>query len=161
MRIVYIAGPFTAPTAWEVEQNVRAAEEVGLFVAKAGAMPIIPHANTRFFTGLCTPEFWYAGTLELLRRSDGIMLLPNWRASVGATAEREEALQLGKAVWEFDRFDFQPDGARGYLYLKIFVTWVEERCEACDNKKDEHHELQDGDKTSLFCDTLGNNRYEP
>jgi hypothetical protein len=68
VKLVYIAGPFTAATPWRVEQNVRRAEEAGLWVAEHGAMPVIPHANTRYFHGECTPEFWYEGTLELLRR---------------------------------------------------------------------------------------------
>ena len=109
MKLVYIAGPFTAPNAWAIEQNVRKAEEAGLWVAEHGAMPIISHANTRFFTGLCTPEFWYAGTMELLRRCDGIMLLPNWELSHGAFREAGEAERLRLKVWDYARFLYRED----------------------------------------------------
>lgn len=51
MKIIYIAGPFRASTAWGIAENVRAAERVGLEVARAGAMPLIPHANTAHFHG--------------------------------------------------------------------------------------------------------------
>ncbi len=51
MKIIYIAGPYRAPTAWRIAENVRAAERVGLEVARAGAMPLIPHANTAHFQG--------------------------------------------------------------------------------------------------------------
>lgn len=102
MKLVYIAGPFSAPTAWAIEQNVRRAEEVGLRVAGYGAMPVIPHANTRYFHDQFTPEFWYEGTLELLRRCDGIVLFGDWASSKGAAAEREEARVLGLAAFVFE-----------------------------------------------------------
>ena len=91
MRLAYIAGPYTAKTAWEIEQNVRRAEEWGLAVAKCGVMPLIPHTNSRFFHGLLTPEFWYLGTLELLKRSDAIILIPGWSLSTGARGEKKWA----------------------------------------------------------------------
>lgn len=36
MRIIYVAGPFRGSNAWEIEQNIRRAEAVGLAVAKVG-----------------------------------------------------------------------------------------------------------------------------
>jgi len=104
MKVVYIAGPFTGKTPWDVEQNVRVAEEAALHVAKLGAMPLCPHSNTRFFHGQCTPAFWYEGTLELLRRCDAIMLIGNWCTSRGALAEKAEAERLELPV--FYRSDY-------------------------------------------------------
>jgi hypothetical protein len=100
MKVVYIAGPFTGATAWEVECNVRRAEEMALAVAEAGAMPLCPHTNSRFFHGQRNPAFWYAGTMELLRRCDAIVLIKGWRKSTGSIAEREEALRLGLTVFD-------------------------------------------------------------
>jgi hypothetical protein len=94
MKVIYIAGPFRAPTAWGIEQNVRRAEEVGLIVARAGAMPLIPHTNTRFFHGECTEQFWVDGTLELLRRCDGAIFIPGWEESSGARGEYRLAGEL-------------------------------------------------------------------
>ena len=91
MKVIYIAGKFTAPNSWQRAQNIRAAEIVGFAVAQAGAMPLIPHANTAHFDGTCSPEFWYEGTLELLRRSDAVMLVPEWEDSRGVKPELEEA----------------------------------------------------------------------
>jgi len=99
MKVVYIAGPYSGPNAWAIEQNVRRAEEVGLFVAECGAMPLIPHTNTRFFHGLLTEAFWYAGTMELLKRCDGIMLINGWKESKGAVAEYEGAIEFGKMIF--------------------------------------------------------------
>jgi hypothetical protein len=100
MRIVYIAGPFRGPTAWDIERNVRAAEELAFEVFQLGAMPMIPHANTRFFHGQGPDLFWLEGTLELLRRCDAMILTPDWRRSTGASVERLEALKRGIHVFE-------------------------------------------------------------
>ena len=51
MKLVYIAGPFRAPTPWGIEENVRHAERHAFEIAKLGAMPVCPHANTRHFDG--------------------------------------------------------------------------------------------------------------
>jgi len=87
MKLVFIAGPFTGPTAWDIAQNVRRAEELGLEVARAGFMPVIPHANTALFHGQCTEEFWYEGTRALLCRCDMLIRLPGWESSKGAKCE--------------------------------------------------------------------------
>jgi hypothetical protein len=99
MKVVYIAGPFRGSNAWEVEKNIREAEEFGFRVAQLRAMPLIPHANTRFFDGTLTGEFWLEGTIELMRRCDAILLLPTWEQSEGARAERKEAERLGLQVF--------------------------------------------------------------
>ncbi len=100
MKIVYVAGRFRAPNGWLIEQNARRAEEAGLSVAEAGAMPLIPHCNTRHFHGLMDEAFWVEGTIELMRRADAVLLVPGWYSSVGATAERKEALRIGLPVFE-------------------------------------------------------------
>jgi hypothetical protein len=99
MKVVYIAGPFTGKTAWDVECNVREAEKIALQVAKAGAMPLCPHTNSRFFYGQCTADFWYDGTLELLKRCDAIVMLPNWQASKGSLMEHTYAKEHGMQVF--------------------------------------------------------------
>jgi hypothetical protein len=87
MKVVYVAGPFRGPNAWEVEINIRAAECLGYRVAEIGAMPVIPHANSRFFNGTLTDRFWLDGTLELLLRCDAAIFTDDWKRSSGATKE--------------------------------------------------------------------------
>lgn len=99
VKVVYIAGPFRAETAWGIECNIRRAEELGWWVAFLGAMPLIPHANTRFFHGSMPDEFWLKGTLELMRRCDAVALVDGWEASSGARVEVEEARRLGIPVF--------------------------------------------------------------
>lgn len=64
MKLIYVAGPYTAPTRDGVEANIAAAERVGIVIAKLGGMPVIPHANTAHpeFEHIGTSEFWYEGT---------------------------------------------------------------------------------------------------
>ena len=95
MYTVYIAGPFRGADSWRVEQNIRRAEELAMAVAEVGFNPICPHTNTRFFNGTLTDEFWLAATMETLRRCDAVLFTEDWRRSVGARAELEEARRLG------------------------------------------------------------------
>lgn len=99
MKVVYLAGPFRASTAWGVEQNIRSAEERALRVAEMGASPLCPHTNTRFFDGTLNGEFWLAATLELMRRCDAVLVCPGWQNSAGTRGEIEEAARLGIPVF--------------------------------------------------------------
>ena len=101
MKVVYIAGKFRGANAWEIEKNIRWAEQYGMEVAERGAMPLIPHSNTRFFHGTLSDTFWLDGTLELLRRCDAVYCVRGWQESTGARMEVAEAERLGKPVFEF------------------------------------------------------------
>ncbi len=99
--IVYIAGPFRADTAWEIAQNVRAAEQWGLHVATWGAIPIIPHSMYHLYHGTLSDEFWVDATLAVLRSFAlhsahfAVLVLDHelgerWRHSVGTVGEVAE-----------------------------------------------------------------------
>jgi hypothetical protein len=100
MKVVYVIGPYRGKTHWEVVENVRRAEQLGLKVAMLGAMPLIPHKNTENFDGLLDDDFWLEGTKELLRRADAAITvealdLP-WRYSVGSAGEVKEMVDVLK-----------------------------------------------------------------
>ena len=99
MKLVYIAGRFRGATPWDVEKNIRAAEEVGFEVATLGAMPVIPHSMTRYFDKTLTDAFWLAGTMELLSQCDAVMTVANHAESKGAAAELAAARADGKPVF--------------------------------------------------------------
>jgi hypothetical protein len=99
MFVVYVSGPFRAGTNYYAqEQNIRAAESVGLEVAKAGMVPLIPHTMYRFFQGALPDAFWLEGTLRLVRHCQAVILVGNYMASLGALAEKEEAEKYGIPV---------------------------------------------------------------
>lgn len=100
MKVIYVAGRFTAPDTWQRMRNVRRAEALGYAVAELGAMPLIPHANTANFDGTFSIEFWYEGTLELLRRCDAMILVPGHEGSKGVASEIAEAKRLHLPVFE-------------------------------------------------------------
>jgi hypothetical protein len=106
VKLVYIAGPFTGSTAWQIECNVRRAENAGLEVARLRAMPVIPHANTRYFHGELDPEFWYEGTAALLARCDAALFIGGWTDSKGCVHERDLCHELGIPMF-FNRVDLE------------------------------------------------------
>lgn len=93
MKVVYVAGPFRGPNAWEIERNIRRAETLALEVWRMGAAVICPHTNTRFFQGAADDDVWLKGDLELLSRCDAVLMTPDWGKSSGATAEHLFASQ--------------------------------------------------------------------
>lgn len=120
MKLVYIAGPFS-PTARQrtriaecspgsrriaehncIRANITKAEGLALLVADSGHMPVCPHTNTGHpdFLKLQTPEFWYNGTLELMRRCDAIALVDGWEESNGACREVIEACARKLGRWQ-------------------------------------------------------------
>lgn len=95
-KLVYIAGPYRAPTRWGVEKNIHAAENLAIGVATLGAFPVCPHANARqYFGDVQTPEFWLTGTLKLLEKCDAVIFVSGWKQSEGATNEYKRAQEIG------------------------------------------------------------------
>lgn len=99
MRIIYIAGPYRAPTEYGVYCNIQKAERVALEVWKAGYAAICPHKNTAFFGGACPDSVWLEGDLEILRRCDAVLLMDGWYYSGGAIAEYREAVRIGLPIF--------------------------------------------------------------
>ncbi len=92
---IYIAGPFSAPTAAEIENNILAAEAT---MAEALRHPnfrqdisfIVPHSIGRNFKfGPGSPEYWYKATESMLLGCDGLLLVAGsaWRKSKGTRNE--------------------------------------------------------------------------
>ena len=101
LPLVYITGPFRSATLLEVQHNVERARDVGLAVAqRTGGYPVIPHMMTSEFDKSMTDDFWLAGTMELLRRCDAVMLMSTWELSSGARAEQAEAERRGIPVFD-------------------------------------------------------------
>ena len=91
MKLIYIAGPFRASNAWEIEQNIRRAEAASLEVWRMGAACICPHTNTRFFQGAAPDDVWLEGDLEILSRCDAVLLVGDWKSSTGTKREITKA----------------------------------------------------------------------
>lgn len=95
-RVVYVAGPIRAPSAWQREQNIRRAEAAALEVWRMGAAPICVHAAGRFYDEEeARRDGWLEADLELVRRADAVLLVDGWDVSEGAQGEKREAERLG------------------------------------------------------------------
>lgn len=101
IKLIYIAGPYTAPSLHELRTNINQAWECAIPVARHGGMPVIPHMNSAYFDDLQPPAFWYAATMRLLETCDAILLMPGWEMNKGAIKERERAIELGLRVFYF------------------------------------------------------------
>lgn len=99
MHTIYIAGPYRAATAWDIEQNIRRAERDAMTVAEAGHAFVCPHTMTRHMDGTITDDYWLAMTIELMRRCDAVLVGDGWASSEGTCAEVEEAKRLGIPVY--------------------------------------------------------------
>lgn len=117
--VVYVAGPYRAPTVWQVTRNIERAREAGLEVAKLGAVPLVPHMTCALYDGEQSDEFFLAAALELLRRSDVVLVLPGWERSSGTRGEIAEAGRRRIPVL------FSVDGLRTWLAGDTRVVNVE------------------------------------
>lgn len=115
MLVIYVAGPFRAPTQWGIAENIRHAERYGLMVAENGAMPLIPHANTAHFHGLNSDQFWLDGTIELLKRCDGAVFIPGWQRSSGSRGEWGACEQYEIPRLNLDAFDLPKPAIEAFL----------------------------------------------
>ena len=95
MKLIYVAGKYRGKTLNEVYWNINGAREVAEAILRLcpGWFPIVPHMNTAFMDGLVGDKIFLKGDKELLKRCDGIYLMPFWKESKGAKAEYRFALK--------------------------------------------------------------------
>lgn len=107
-KIVYISGPFGAPTRWEVELNVMALKSTGLGLLKKGYVVIFPTWLGDLLPGeqLYDKErraYWedliIGADIEIIKRCcDAIYMCRGWEGSTGAKRERDAAIAAGKEI---------------------------------------------------------------
>lgn len=116
IKLIYIAGPFSAPTREGVEANILAAAKLGVEVAKLGACPWIPHANTALpeFELVQPYQFWIDATERQRQLCDALLTREGWERSRGATAEVKAALVSDQPVFHSIKDLAKWLGCRGY-----------------------------------------------
>ena len=111
MKVIYVAGKYSANSEWELEQNIRhaAAEARKLWIQ--GWAVICPHLNSAHFGDRRDSHgqdqrksLWRVGDLELLRRCDAIYMLGGYGDSNGALQELKLAQELGLEVLYEERW---------------------------------------------------------
>lgn len=103
MKQIYVAGPYTADNAFEVEKNIMAAKATAMEVCALGmnAFPVTPHLNTPHFEGVRDGDYFIKGTKELMLRCDAVLLVlgANCTNSVGTQGEIKAANEAGLPVF--------------------------------------------------------------
>ena len=100
VKIIYLAGPIDASSDIQVRENIAVAHHYAIEVWKLGMVALCPHKNDEgIYRVVPNKPLFYAGGLELVARSDGVFMLPNWQKSFGSRMERQYALKLGKPVF--------------------------------------------------------------
>lgn len=98
--LIYIAGPYSAPTEAGVSQNIAAARSAALRLWQAGHAVICPHLNTAHFEERdLSYEAVLVGDLAMIARCDGIYMLDTWQSSPGARRELVYAELAGLFVF--------------------------------------------------------------
>lgn len=99
-KVVYVAGPYEAKTAWLRELNVRQAEQVGIELAAHGIFPIIPHTISRFWYGEISGDEAMRMDFNAITVVDAVVLVRGWEISRGTCAEILHAARLGKPIFD-------------------------------------------------------------
>ena len=86
-KLIYIAGPYIAETAWGVEMNIRRAEKAWFEVNSWGYAGICIHSMGRFFQNTLTIDHWQMADLEMLARCDAMFVCEGWEQSAGTLKE--------------------------------------------------------------------------
>ncbi len=102
MKIIFIAGPYTGKTHFEVTLNIATAAKAAAELALHGYGFFCPHLHSAHFDVIVpeVPEsFWRELGLKFLELCDGMLMVGEWQNSAGACAERDAALARGIPVY--------------------------------------------------------------
>lgn len=95
---VYVAGPYSAPTASLVDLNITRASGWATRFLLAGLAAFCPHTNYQDASGV-SYEAILAADMAFLEACDAIFLMPGWETSPGANREKLHAEGLGIPVY--------------------------------------------------------------
>lgn len=102
--VIFVAGPYSAPTDDQIGEHVRRACEAGQAMLDRGHWPVIPHLTVAFsiwrqeHRGEDLPyESYLAWSMATLRRCDGVLVIGR---SPGADREVALARAYDITVWE-------------------------------------------------------------
>ena len=104
MKKVYIAGPYSANNITDCLENMRNGMRMGAKVLLAGFAPWVPwhdfhhHLMLRDGESLSINDY-YNFSIEWLKVSDCMLVLPGWENSKGTLAEIEIANRLNIPIY--------------------------------------------------------------
>jgi len=110
--LVYVAGPYRAPTEAGVRENIHRAWLAARTVWRLGAIALCPHKNSEGMGGDVPDEAFVAAGCRMVELSDAVWRLPG--ASEGASAEVAHAKAIGRRVL------YSEDEVRAFLAEGLF-----------------------------------------
>ena len=97
LPLIYVAGPYTAPTPEGISENVRRAQLWGSAINATGlAWAVVPHNFSQGMQASLSEQQWLAFTLASSRRFDGVLLMPGFIKSTGSMGEMCQAEYDGR-----------------------------------------------------------------
>jgi hypothetical protein len=120
IRRIYVAGPMTAPTFGKYLHNVKCGLD---FCAKLRARGLSPAPFwSDFVEALCNPLLVTPGVLRKtnfpwLECADAVVVLPNWRASVGT--RDEIAFAMSSSIPVYYRENYESDESLIQFLLEL------------------------------------------
>ena len=115
MKLIYIAGPYTADNVELKYENISRAEKLGYYYLYKGYSVIIPHKNYKDFEiiskrfsenkALKTKDFLLAD-FEILSRCDEMIVLPRSENSKGTIAEIAIANSFGIKITQLTVLEY-------------------------------------------------------
>lgn len=148
MKLVYVAGKYSAPTREEVQANIDKADEVAKQLMLRGYVPVIPHKITAFwdlderFSSMNHADWIEKYCIPLQDACSAIAMVPGWRDSFGATQEHEHALEVGQEVIYIDEM---PPKRENFTEIVTKTAEFEDVSELLKSKPHHHeqHALQE------------------
>lgn len=101
---VYVAGAMSSDNILGVLGNISEGVKYGALLLKEGFAPFVPHLDVAFRLQQgkdynIPMEYYYNYTMEWLRVSQYVLVVPDWEESVGTRKEIEMAEKLGIPVY--------------------------------------------------------------
>ena len=128
MKVVYVAGPYRNNTVLGTMANIDRARKVAMVIWKMGYVAVCPHTNSALFDEVTHESVFLKGYLELVKRCDVVVVVPNYHESEGTLAEIEVALLNGIPVIRFpDGYDYE---AEEIVVLKELIDAKRTRLQA-------------------------------
>lgn len=122
-KIIYVAGAYYDKTRQGTIKNINIARQMGIEVWNIGATAIVPHANTYLFdyekNNTTKYDSFIEGDLEIIKQTDALYMLKNWKTSNGANIE-----------YKFAKSNHIPI-ITNKIDLKKFIQKKHKRCAFC------------------------------
>ena len=127
MKVVYVAGPIRNQSHFKRHRNILRGEEVAYELWEMGYAAICPHKNTEFLDGILQDYQILQGDMELIKRSDAIVVCQYWRHSAGTMEEIHfcKESKIPVFFWEYDQHCVRNWAKDDYDIEKHVVSQVE------------------------------------